>query len=151
MEKKKNNNLLGFHNKSHSLYVEILLKGKKKNKVCLTLVERDDKDKAKDTVQFYLDISVAVVLSHDLWDGTFFVPNNPSYDVRGFSSYKEFNGTKRGLFLDRNPLRVTIQNTTGDTDKKEHFFNLSMFQARQLARTIIDYMRAVQTAFMLKK
>ena len=131
-------------NKTASFITEAMLDfaatdGKTYNKIVLVIVKRDAQNKAIVTVRYFLDIAPAKVLMHDLWMGT----------LDEHSEYKVLHGTERALTIA--PLeggasyRFSLMNKS-DGEALSLYFDLSRFQTRCLARTVLDYLQAWQIA-----
>ena len=133
-------------NKTASFIAEALLDrkaddGKTYNKVVLVIVKRDESNKALATVRYFLDIAPAKVLMHDLGIGT----------LDEHSEYKVLHGTERALkitHLNAEAYRVSLMNKS-DGESESLYFDLSKFQTRCLARTVLDYLQAWQMSQMI--
>jgi hypothetical protein len=110
------------------------------NKIGLVLVLRNSTNKALQTVHYYLDIPAAKVLCHDLWEGKL------------GEEYKEFkkSGTKeRALNIvqsEEGGYRLTIMNSVEGGERERLYFQLSKCEARQLAVTVLDHLKAHELA-----
>lgn len=145
-----NNELYKIANAQTSLIIEALLGNKDKegrvyNKIALTMVLRDQSNKATKTLRYYLDVPVAKVLFHDIWNG----------DLR--EEYQEFKSgttTERGLKITllEKGYRISIINKDLTLDKKDWlYFNLSSREARQIAITILDHLNAHELALAVTR
>jgi hypothetical protein len=111
------------------------------NKIGLVLVLRDNTNKALKTLRYYLDIPVAKVLCHDLWEGTL---------RKEYKEFKKTSGNKERAFQiapnEGNGYRVSIMNSSESGERDRLYFQLSRWEARQLAITVLDYLRAYEIA-----
>ena len=143
--------LAKFANAQASFIVEAMLDfaatdGKTYNKIVLVIVKRDAQNKALATVRYFLDVAPAKVLFHDLWLGALHNEH---------SEYKALHGTERGLKI--TPLdagayayRFSVMNKS-DGEAESLYFDLSKFQVRCLARTVLDYLHAWEIASAIYK
>ena len=139
--------LAKFANKTASFFTEALLDrkaddGKTYNKVVLVIVKRDESNKALATVRYFLDIAPAKIIFHDLLIGAL-------HDEH--SEYKKLHGTERGLritSLDGGAYRFSVMNKS-DGEAESLYFDLSKFQTRCLARTVLDYLHSWQMSQMI--
>ena len=116
--------------------------GRVYNKVALVLVLRDQADKAVKTLRYYLDIPSIKVFCHDFWDERL---------TQEVNEYKKTSKAERALKITpKNDFgyRIAIMNNI-DGKKESLYFDLSSFQARQLAITVLDYLRAHELATAL--
>ena len=136
-------------NKTASFITEAMLDfaatdGKTYNKVVIVIVKRDAQNKALATVRYFLDIAPAKVLMHDLWIGT----------LDEHSEFKKLHGTERALKM--TPLdaagayRFSVMNKS-DGESESLYFDLSRFQTRCLARSVLDYLHSWQIASAIYK
>jgi hypothetical protein len=110
------------------------------NKIGLVLVLRDKGNKALKTLRYYLDIPVAKVLFHDLWEGKL---------SEEYNEYKKTGGNKERAFQvspnEGGGYRVAVMNNSGG-ERDRLYFQFSQREARQLAITVLDYLRAYELA-----
>ena len=131
-------------NKTASFIVEAMLDrkaddGKTYNKIVIVLVKRSESNKALATVRYFLDIAPAKIIFHDLLIGAL-------HDEH--SEFKQLHGTERGLritSLDGGAYRISVMNKS-DGESESLYFDLSRFQVRCLARTVLDHLQAWQIA-----
>jgi len=116
--------------------------GKTYSKLVIVIVKRDAQNKALETVKYFMDITPAKVLFHDLWLGTL-------HDEH--SEYKALHGTERGLKIspvDGGVYRFSVMNKS-DGESESLYFDLNRFQVRCLARSILDYLQSWQMSTMI--
>ena len=117
--------------------------GKVYNKIGFVLVLRDPNNKALKTLRYYLDIPAAKVLFHNMWEDK--MP----------ADYKEFKNTtkgERGLSISKaedGGYRIFIMNSNEGKERDKLYFIISKLQARQLAITVVDHLRAHELAAAL--
>ncbi len=135
--------LIKFANAQTSFICEAILgeadeAGRVYNKIGLVLVLRDQTNKAVKTLRYYLDIPVAKVFCHDFWTGSF---------AEEVNEYKRTSKAKRALRITPQDgvYRFGIMNNI-DSKKEFLYFDLSAMQARQLAITVLDYLKAHELA-----
>jgi hypothetical protein len=111
------------------------------NKIGLVLVLRDNTNKALKTLHYYLDIPAAKVLCHDLWESKL------------CGEYKEFKKTgenkERAFQISSNEgggYRISMMNSSDGGERERLYFELNQSEARQLAITVLDYLRAYEMA-----
>ena len=78
---------------------------------------------------------------HDLWIGT----------LDEHSEYKVLHGTERALKitpLDAGAYRFSVMNKS-DGESESLYFDLSKFQTRCLARSVLDYLHSWQISTMI--
>lgn len=111
------------------------------NKIGLVLVLRDNTNKALKTLRYYLDIPAAKVLCHDLWEGKL---------GDEYKEFKKVGGNKERAFQivpnEGSGYRVSIMNSSDSGERDRLYFQLSCWEARQMAITVLDYLRAYEIA-----
>ena len=138
--------LAKFANKTASFFVEAMLDrkaddGKTYNKIVLVIVKRSESNKALATVRYFLDIAPVKVLMHDLWIGT----------LDEHSEFKKLHGTERALKitpLDTGAYRFSHMNNS-EGESESLYFDLSKFQTRCLACTVMDHLKSWQMSQMI--
>jgi molybdopterin synthase catalytic subunit len=113
--------------------------GKVYNKVVLVIVKRDANHKALETVKYYIDLPSAKVIFDDIWRGEL---------AAEYKEYKQSNATERALNItstDDETYRVSVMNKGTQTSQRL-FFDLTRFQARCLARQVLDYLHCHELA-----
>ena len=116
--------------------------GKQYDKIALVFVLRGPDNKAQQTVRYFLDVPTVKVLMTDLFDG----------ELRDeFSEFKQHGGKQRALTIKLNDdgYRVSIMNSNGGDEKQSLYFDISAWQARELAITVLDCIRNYELAKML--
>lgn len=117
--------------------------GKVYNKIGLILVLRDEKNKAVKTLRYYLDVPTAKVIFNDLWEGTL---------PRKYSEFKKGPVAERALNITLNEkgfYQFSVMNVKKEKDgedKQNLYFNLTRFQARQLAVCVLDHLKNQELA-----
>ena len=114
--------------------------GKKYDRVNLVIVLKDGQNKALKTMRYYLDIPAAKVLCSDLWQGKLH---------EEYSEFKKTDKAERALNfspLKEGGYRVTIMNSNSDGSRDRLYFPLSTLQARQMAISVLDYLRVQELA-----
>lgn len=117
--------------------------GTEYNKVALVLVLRDANNKAQQTVKYFLDVPTAKVLMTNLFAGKL---------QDEYSGFKQHNGKQRALTIKQNDddgYRVSIMNSNGDADKQSLYFDITVWQARELAVSVLDHVRNYELAQVL--
>ncbi len=137
--------LAKFANKTASFFCEIFqTESGEIAKIVRVIVKRSESNKALATVRYFLDIAPAKVLFHDLWLGALH---------NDHSEYKVLHGTERSLKiapLDGGAYRFSLMNKS-DGEAESLYFDLSRFQTRCLARTVLDYLQAWQIGSAIYK
>ena len=135
-------------NKTASFICEALLDfkaydGRTYNKIMLVLVKRDAQNKALETIRYFLDIAPAKVLFHDLWHDTLSDEHN---------EFKQRGNVTRALKITQNGdgYRISVMNAEHG-DKAWLFFDLSKFQVRCLARTVLDHLHCHELAMAIQR
>ncbi|RLI46567.1 hypothetical protein DRO69_02780 [Candidatus Bathyarchaeota archaeon] len=116
--------------------------GKQYDKIALVLVLRGADNKAQQTVRYFLDVPTAKVLAHDLFAG----------ELRDeFKEYKQHNGKQRALSIKQheNVYRVSIMNSNGGEDKHSLYFDITAWQARELAISVLDHIKHYELARLM--
>jgi hypothetical protein len=114
------------------------------NKVILTIVKRTPQNKAESTMKYFVDIAPAKVVFHDLWT-----------DALGgdHSEFKKHGNLERALNI--NPIadgyRFSVMNKTAGGESGSLYFDLTRFQARCLARSVLDHLTARELAKMFSR
>lgn len=116
--------------------------GKQYDKISFVLVLRDADNKAQQTVRYFLDVPTAKVLMADL----FRLQLNDE-----FSEFKKHGGKQRALTIKQNDegYRVSMMNSNGGDDKQSLYFDITTWQAREMAISVLDYIRNHELAKML--
>jgi len=118
--------------------------GTEYNKIVFVLILRDGDNKAQQTVKYFLDVPTIKVLTTDLF----------ARNLQGeFSGFKQHGGTQRGMNikpLDEGDYRLFIMNSNGSDDKQSLYFDLTAWQVRELAITILDHVRNYELAKSIK-
>lgn len=108
------------------------------SKVALILVKRDGQNKAVQTVKYWLDLPTAKVIFNDLW-------NNALTDT--WNEYKQRAGSQKAIDIEPQDEGYQLRVMNKDNGEMQRlFFNLTTFQARALAITVIDHLRAWELA-----
>ena len=117
--------------------------GETYNKIVVVIVKRDSDHHALQTVRYFLDIPAAKVLMHDLWEGTL---------TDEHSEYKRLSGKERALSIkpQDSGYRFSVMNTEAET-KDRLYFDLNRFQARCLARVVLDYLHCHELVEAIRK
>ena len=139
--------LIKFANAQTSLIFEAVSymdkEGKRRNKIGLVMVLRDAQNKAVKTLRYYVDIASVKVLCHDLW-------NLRLKDE--VNEYKKTEKAERALRITpkEQSYRFSVMNTV-EGKKESLYFDLSQNQVRQMAITVLDYLRAYEMAWAMRK
>ena len=135
-------------NKTASFIAEAMLDfavtdGKTYNKIVFVIVKRDAQNKAEATVRYFLDIAPSKVLFHDLWHDTLSDEHN---------EFKQRGNVTRALKITQNGdgYRISVMNAEHG-DKAWLFFDLSQFQVRCLARTVLDHLHCYELAMAIQQ
>ena len=146
MLQKNSLELIKFANAQTSLICEAIgyagKDGKWHNKIGLVMVLRDAQNKAVKTLRYYVDIPSVKVLCHDLW-------NLRLKDE--VNEYKKTEKAERALRITpkEQSYRFSVMNTV-EGKKESLYFDLSQNQARQMAITVLDYLRAYEMAWAMR-
>jgi len=114
--------------------------GTEYNKIALVLVLRDADNKAQQTVKYFLDVPTAKVLMTDLFHCKL---------QEEYSGFKKHGDKQRALTIKPNNddgYRVSIMNNNGGADKQSLYFDITTWQARELAVSVLDYIRNYEQA-----
>lgn len=116
--------------------------GTEYNKIAFVLVLRGADNKAQQTVRYFLDVPTAKVLMTDLFHGELH---------NEYSGFKQHGGKQRALTIKLNDdgYRVSIMNSNGGDEKQSLYFDISTWQAKELAITVLDHIRNYELSKIL--
>lgn len=146
-----NTELIKFANAKASLIIEEMFDfpigdGDVVSKIVVVIVRRDAANRAEVTLRYYLDIPDIKVLMHDLKIGALH---------QEFDEFKKRGNVQRAVKITpqdehSGSYRLSIMNTEG-VDQQWLFFDLSRFQVRCLAVTVLDYIRNYEMARLIRE
>ena len=106
------------------------------NKIGLVLVLRDNANKALKTLRYYLDVPVAKVLFYDIWESAL---------GEEYKEFKRGQNWERALNITPNEgggYRLSVMNSVDSGERNRLYFQLTRWEARQMAICVLDYLRA---------